>query len=220
MHKWVRALKHISRHDLTGMYKTYQPGDFFQCNNQELRNLLERGLIETAPDVLRAEYNLDNAGVLVRSGVAPTDCVNYGLHVERADRLALPWELNVLWRGNGRVNALGIALGLTRVQTNTDDVGWEMAVALRSHAQLAENNGSPEDRQKTLDLLGEIRLPVYDTCAVWVRRTPATEEVIQRWQAELDAGGGELHSFLRALYTTPVLLCTLPADWIGQWAWA
>lgn len=220
MEKWVRALITLSRYDLSGAYVTYQPGDWFQCNNQELRNLLERGMIEAAPKVVQAEYNFHNAGILVRGGEPPAGADEYGLQIERDGHPQLPWELTLLWRAPRHMNALGAALGLTRVQPAKDDIGWEMAVALASHTQLAENVGSSEDRQKTLELLGDLRLPVYDTGAVWVRRTPATEEVIQRWQAELNAGGGELHSFLRALYTTPVLLCTLPEKWIGKCGWA
>jgi len=220
MEKWVRVLKTLSRYDSSGAYKTYQPGDFFQCNNQELRDLLERRMIETAPGIIGAEYDFSHAGILARNGATPPDVNEYGIQVVSADRLELPWELTALWHRSARANALGVALGLTRVQTNAEDVGWEMAVALQSHSRLAEHVGAAQDRQKTLDLLGDVRLPVYDTGVVWVRRTPATEEVIQRWQAELDAGAGELHGFLRALYTTPVLLCTLPADWIGQWTWA
>jgi hypothetical protein len=220
---WVRALKPLSRHTLGGGYISYQPGDWFECHNQEMRDLLARGMIDTTSDALKEEFDLSDAGVLARSNTAPLPGIKqYGMGFEyRGGKLELPWELTLLWAPRERLAAFGAALGMTRIASGkADDVAWEMAAPLHRRIKTIGDTGSPAEKEKTLALLGDLRIPAYDTGVVWVRRTPATEEVIQLWQEELDAGADEAHAFLRVLYSHPVLLCTLPADWIGQWAWA
>lgn len=218
---WVRARKPVVRYDLDGAYQHYQPGDWFQANNQEIRELFGRGMIDSTPQVLRDEFGLQGAGLLALGEPAPLPGLDaYGIAFQVGTRLALPWELTVLWKPNTHLTAFGVALGLTRVVRAQGDLAFEMAVALQSNTRLAADVGTPAERDKTLALLGDLRLPLFETGVLWVRKTPATEEVIQLWQEELDAGADPTHAFLRVLYTHPVLLCTLPEDWIGQWLWA
>ena len=215
---WVKALKPIARYDFAGAYKHYHPGDWFEVHNQELRELLEQGQIATSPDVLRQEYDLRKAGVLLRGGVVEiAGLAEYGIQFACSERLELRWPLTLLTGLPLRLSAYGAALGFTRIVERAEDVAWEMALPLASSTRLARDVGDAAEQAKTLATLGDLRLPLYDTGIVWVRKTPATEEVIQLWQEELDGGADELHAFLRVLYTHPVLLCTLPEDWIGQW---
>lgn len=215
---WVRATKPLSRHALTGAYVTYQPGDWFEVKNQELRQLLERGMIDTTPQVIRAEYDFSDALLLVRDGDAkhaPRGLGEYGIRVVETHALTLDAERVVFYKPGARGTALTIALGLARLEARPQELNWEMVAMLRDHRLLARDVGTQGERDRTLTVVGDLRLPVYDAGVVWVRRTPATEEVIQLWQEELDAGADETHAFLRAIYTRRVLLCTLPANWIG-----
>ena len=84
---------------------------------------------------------------------------------------------------------------------------------LASDTMLARDIGSDEERAKTEELIGDLRLPVYDTNLLWVRQTPATGYVMRMWANELAHGADEQHSFLRAIYSTRILLCTLPPQW-------
>lgn len=217
---WVRARRPMVRYDLDGAYRHYQPGDWFQANNQEIRELFARGTIDSTPQVLREEFGLQGAGLLALGASGPLPGLDaYGISFQSASRRSLPWELTILWTPGAHLIATGAALGLTRITAGSADIAWEMAVALQSDSRTAGDVGSQDERDKTLALLGDLRLPLYDTGVVWVRKTPATEEVIQLWQEELDGGADPTHAFLRTIYTHPVLLCTLPADWIGRWTW-
>lgn len=215
---WVRARRPLSRHELGGGYRTYHPGDWFEVKNQELRELVERGMVDTTPQVMRAEYVAGDAGVLARDGAAVPDRIEeYGVRVRHEARMSLPWERTLLLGPGAALTAESAVIGLSRVEAG-DGVGWEMAAMLRDMRALARDVGSEAEQAKTLDLLGDLRLPVYHTGAVWVRRIEATEDAIAAWQAELDGGSDELHAFLRTIYTRRLLLCTLPPNWIGQWA--
>lgn len=218
--KWVRAKRVLSRYGLDGGYHTYHPGDWFTANGQEIRELFGRGMIDSTPQVLREEFGLQGAGVLALGENVPLPGLDaYGIAFQCAERLALPWGLTVLWSPHAHLTTPGVALGLTRIAPAPGTMSFEMAVALQSDTRMAGDVGTQAERDKTLALLGDLRLPLYDTGVIWVRKTPATEEVIQLWQEELDAGADPTHAFLRTIYTHPLLLCTLPADWIGQWAW-
>jgi len=50
-----------------------------------------------------------------------------------------------------------------------------------------------------------------------VRRTKATKDWLAAFRDELEAGADEMHAFLRILYMRRLMLCTLPAGWIGRW---
>ena len=82
---------------------------------------------------------------------------------------------------------------------------------------LAGDIGTAIDKARTLELIGDLRIPVYDPNLVWIRRTEATKEIVKFWCDELQSGADPRHAFLRAIYSRGVALCTLPANWIGRW---
>lgn len=214
---WVRARKIVDRKDMAGISRIYHPGDWFEVRNQEMRRLLEAGVIQTTPQVLRAEYKVDNAGLLLRDGaVKPHNVAAYGLKCQEADGLTLPWERTVILGAGAALQASSIIIGLSRIEAGRG-VGWEMAVLLDDHRKLARDVGTEEEKAKTIDVVGDLRLPVYDTSVLWVRRTEATEDWLAAFRDELVDGADEAHAFLRTLYTRRLMLCTLPAGWIGRW---
>lgn len=216
---WVKALKTVSRYDFNGAYRTYQPGDWFQANNQEMLELLSRVLIQTNSLDIKISFHEQDVGVMVRGGMLPEHIFdNYGLEARCSDAFELPWERTALWRAKFSLTAEAVALGLMRIDGRDEEPTWEMAAMLAHKERLARDIGSESEQARTLEVLGDLRLPVYETGILWVRRTEATEEVIRLWRAEVKAGADEQHAFLRTIYTHRVMLCTLPADWIGQWA--
>ena len=215
---WVKAIRPVVRHNFKGAYAHYAPGDWFECHNQELAELLQQGLIETSALDVRANYADMDAGVLAIGHDAPDEmCDKYGLEVRRGNMPELLWERTVLWSPGIRLTAEAIVLGLMRIDADDQELAWEMAAMLDSKSRLVQDIGTEEDKERTLEVLGDLRLPVYDTDALWVRRTETTEEVLRLWSAEVAAGADARHAFLRTVYSCRVLLCTLPADWIGQW---
>jgi len=215
---WVKAIKTVVRYDLAGSYRTYQPGDWFQCNNQEMLELLALKRVQTASLQIRENFDGQSVGVrFLSSAVPPKTLGDCGMDVRRGVSYDLPWERTALWDPRINTTAESIALGLLRIDGRGEFPAWELAAMLEHKTRLAADVGTPEERARTLEVLGDLRLPVYQTGLLWVRKTPAAEEVIQLWRAEVDAGADPQHAFLRVVYTRRVLLCTLPADWIGQW---
>lgn len=210
---WVQALKPISRHARDGGYHVYQPGDWFECQNQELRALLEKSAVRGTQDLLAVALKDVELGVLCVGGLL-TNMDAYSVPTQVASELTLPWEHTLIWRAPFSLTANAAALGLLRL---TD--GWEIAAMLDDNL-LASDCGSDTERAQTLASIGDLRIPAYEVGAVWVRRTPATLALVADWQAQLGRGADARHAFLRALYARGVVMCTLPARWVGAFAWA
>lgn len=215
---WVKALKTVIRHDLQGAYRTYHAGDWFQCHNQELLELLAQGRIQTNALQIKENFAGQSVGVrFLSAGKAPDALSAYGLEVQCGLEYSLPWERTALWDPAVNTTAESIAMGMLRIDGRGEFPAWEMAAQLENRQRLANDVGSPAERARTLEVLGDLRLPVYQVGLLWVRKTAATEEVLSLWRGEVDAGADPQHAFLRVVYTHRVLLCTLPDDWIGQW---
>ena len=215
---WVKTIRPIIRYDLSGAYRRYMPGDWFECRNQERAELLQGGFIEGHLAGISVNFSNLDAGVLALGKQAPLDTFKrYGIKLQHGDTIKLPWERTLLWRTRTPITPEGAALGLMRIDAENPDSAWEMAAMLKGVTLLARDVGTELEQERTLEVLGDLRLPVYETGILWVRRTETTEEVIRQWQAEVSAGADEQHAFIRTIYTHPVILCTLPANWVGQW---
>jgi len=61
---------------------------------------------------------------------------------------------------------------------------WQMAAPLWSYTELACHIGSEADRAQTKAIIRDLRVPVYDVRAVFVRKCDETAEVLRQWKAE------------------------------------
>ena len=128
--------------------------------------------------------------------------------------LSLPYVQTLIWKPGTKISRQAIMRGFSRLLSPGDvNQLWEMLAMLVDKDLLASSIGSKEERARTLEVVGDLRLPVYDVRLLWVRRTAATERVVARWARELKEGANEQHAFLRALYVERAMLCTLPPVW-------
>lgn len=100
---------------------------------------------------------------------------------------------------------------------------WDVAVPLRPYDELAETAGEPWERAYTKDAILDLRQPLYDPRAVFVKRGSSAEELLAMWDREHTARQKETHGahprhcplcFLRAVWKTKPLLLALPAGWL------
>ena len=128
--------------------------------------------------------------------------------------LGLPYPSTLIWTPGVQVSPGAVWRGFARLH-DTRDMGepWEILAVLIAGEKLARDVGSATERKKTEAAVGDLRLPVYDTGVLWVRKTPVTERLVARWGVEVEGGADESHAFLRALYGERAMLCTLPAGW-------
>lgn len=89
---------------------------------------------------------------------------------------------------------------------------WEVAAPL-VYAPLAEGLGTAEERERTRQIIRDLRVPTYaPDQLLFARRCEASEQLLEAWQAE--GGGGDVRlAFLRALYLVKPLILPLPQSW-------
>ena len=221
---YVQAVTVIMAADEHGSLKTYHPGDWVAVSKQRAIELLETGQAQMPEEaqVQRAlKEDLGDCGVYLREGsIKDARASLSGLDVdvtEWSGALRLPYARTLIWHPRQPLQRKQIALGFSRIEDTGRYASWEMAVMLRSNEMLASQIGDKAEQRRTQQTIGDLRLPVYESSAVWVRKTNDTEQMIAAWDAEMQESECEELAFLRALYQNRVLLCSLPAGWLGRW---
>ena len=92
---------------------------------------------------------------------------------------------------------------------------WQVAAPLWSYTELACHVGTDEDREATKAVIRDLRVPLYDTRVLFVRRCDDTRRLLALWLKECACGDARL-AFLRALYQVKPTICALPAQWTGR----
>ena len=233
---WVRA-KGVIYVNENGQRVTKHAGEWAEVGKHQARMLVASGQAEIPKQDTRNEVQeYDQCGVRVRIPLAPLSghiprshqadsIIDTSAFGDLADKLiftqgepAITHNFTIIWKPPSLVVPCAVETGLARLHSfeDTDAEPWEMVAILASETEWADSFGSDEERAKTEDAIGDLRIPVYDVNMLWVRKTERTEAVIARWLVELRQGADEQHAFLRALYAEHVLMCTLPANWVGK----
>lgn len=216
----AKSVLHVP--DKHGRMRTFHPGDWVAVGKHQAREWLETG--QAALPDLEQEREittgaLGDCGILVRHGYseqAQPLAEKHELAIKEGN-IRLPFKRTLLWNPALELTPAQANLGFSRIAKDGDYTGWEMAAMLKGNRMLVSQYGNDNDRKQTQEIVGDLRLPVYETSALWVRRTQNTERIIQAWKDAVGAGIDEVHAFLQTVYTNPVLLCTLPHRWLEQW---
>jgi len=183
--------------------------------NQMLRLYLARGQVKLSPAIRYDNaLELDGCGIVITGGSlknakaylrrTPVEC----LDIVRGD-LHLPFSRTLLWDGLCHLRHDLVPAGFYRLTT-----GWQVAAPIHSYEELAQDIGTDDDKERTLEIVRDLRVPVYDPRTVYMRRCSDTERFLEVWQGE--RGGDERFAFLRALYIVKPVICALPPTWIKK----
>jgi hypothetical protein len=187
------------------------PGDCVNVGKQEALLWISRGEAKTIDNSQYAEFGIsEGSGALVigdenkgRKTLEPIKTeieIVYGTY-------NLPFKYNVIWNTDLPLMVDKICIGLMMLQT------WDMAIPLFDYNTLAEAVGSDLERNKTKDIIRDLRVPMYDTRLMFIRTTRETQYLIESWTDEMRNGADEKLSFLRNLYKIKPLILALPISW-------
>lgn len=205
--------------------KAKHPGDWIEIKNRQmLAKWVADGKVEV-PHFMQAQaaaaiFN-DDCAALVRCD--PKAKISLGvfsdyasaINIVKSKKLHLPAKHNLIWLPRFPLTKPQLIIGFSLISADRKGYdAWDMAAMMLPDSMLAGAVGSAQDRKRTKEVIGDLRLPVYNTGAIWVKRSKKTEAIISAMQDELDGGAGDEHAFLRAVYDTPIKLCTLPATWL------
>jgi hypothetical protein len=90
---------------------------------------------------------------------------------------------------------------------------WEAAAPVWSYETLAADVATGPERERTQALVGDLRVPLYETGLLFVRDCEGGRALLKAWQAE---DGEPRLAFLRALYRVKPLFLALPRSWLAD----
>ena len=212
--KWVRVLSTLT-YDVRGIQEIAYPGDWIQVGKQQARVWLAQGRVEIPrPDRRIVSVDYAHSGVLVRGG--HPELSEFGdLTTKLAfvdGNLRLPFDFTVIWVPSLPVTPRAVESGLSRCRESRIE-GWEVLAMLAGETTTAADVGSEDERDRTVQVVRDLRTPVYDPRLVWLRRTSATKRLVGLWAKEIAAGNDERHGFLRSLYRSAAVIQALPSNW-------
>ena len=94
---------------------------------------------------------------------------------------------------------------------------WDAAVPLWAYGTLAQDVGSPAERQATQEIVRDLRVMLHSVELLFVRRNEAGMALVAAWQEErarFEPSDPRL-AFLRAMYRVKPRLCVLPVTWLA-----
>jgi hypothetical protein len=217
MHIRLKSTQYIAK---AGKKVRMNPGDWVDVGRQIAETWIAADMAEI-PGLDKAEAlagDLENAGVVVIGEMKRAKPIRRKypqLDIKQMDKPQLLWERNLIWLTNKAylvpVQALA---GFAYIASDRPQYSaWEMAVML--FGPEAKDFGSHAERRKTQKVIGDLKIPIFNVFAFWVKNTAVSRRIISAWWKEVEAGANLQHAFLRAIYPNPVKICTLPVGWAG-----
>ncbi len=154
---------------------------------------------------------MSDAGVVLRRETpgARERAAAAGLAVAVSDAWSLPWPRTLFV-------APGTLLPWDLAASGFAFLGrWDAAAPLTREHALAQDLGTPAERERTRAVVLDLRILAYSPELLFVRATGAGPALLAAWRAECD-GGDERLAFLRALWRVKPLFCALPRAWLAD----
>ena len=211
---WIQltSTQHIEQR---GVMRAYHSGDWIEVGKQMAMMLLSQGsavVPGSNQDVPMASLIAsNNTGVIVPIGwmqAAKKVLSGFNLFEGQPEPR---YERTIIWEPEAVIKPLMFSVGLSLLDR------WDIAVPLYDYKVLAASVGSEEERECTKAIIHDLRVPIYDTRLIFVKRTLDTQRLFKTWND--DPGDDRRLAFLRALYQVKPLILALPATWTG-WNYA
>lgn len=207
MHIKLKVRKQIS---VNGKMENRVAGDWAEVGKQTALRWIADGEAEIPHygTILRSELLPVGCGAVVRNGSAP-DWLTQALDTIAQAPYALHYPQTLLWDASLPFRQALLLPGFELLNV------WQVVVPLVDYSTLAAHIGSEEDRKRTAGVIRELRVPVYETKMLFVKRNDYTLELVHQWQQELGQveNGDERLAFLRALYRVKPLVYATPYMW-------
>ena len=202
---WVQlaATKYIEK---LGVQQRYSPGDWVEVGKQTALLWLSEGSARIPDPAQIASLNPDGSGILTdKRDLMCKQLISLGEYVviEEGKLLSLPFSRTVWIDSLLSVRPELIPVGLLMLDT------WEIAVPLMDYKTLAIHEGTEQEREKTKQVIRDLRVPMYDTRLMFMKKTPAVTELLRLYTKD----GYNPLSFLRAVYTVKPFILALPCTW-------
>lgn len=212
---WIK-LKTQYNMTVNGKTRRFMPGDWVDIGTQTAHRLISQGLAEKPGESV---FNLliDNtSGFVVIGQLTENERVQIKetlshLGISESDDVEMLFSENVIYNRNNskKLRAELLPVGFKWLKH------FQLIIPIHSYEELAIHLGNDEDRKIVKSVIRELRVPVYNTNFMFIRRSEATRDLINRWKYYRDELGisDDKLSFLCALYETKPLYLATPVTW-------
>lgn len=202
---WVQ-LKTAANIIRRGVMTHYQPGDWVEVGPHDAQMMLADGrAIIPKVVTLRRDFDALGCGIICPTGEALGTLP--GVPVTNGER-RLEYDYNLLLSDLFVIRHELIPVGFERLRH-----GWQIAAPFLDYKTLASDIGGDEERAATAAIIHDLRVPVYDTRAVFIARSDEGQAFMDAWAEEMQRWNDERLAFLRALYRCTLTMCALPTSW-------
>ena len=200
---WIQLLQPKSI-EKSGKSQRYNPGDWVDVGKHVALLWLSDSSAQI-PEMADSGFDMSGAGIL-------TDhkellCTRLKDEAKRIEILegapCLPFEKTILLDATVPLRTSLIPVGVAMLDA------WEIAVPLMDYSTLAIHLGDERERRETVEVIRDLRVPVYNTQLMFVKRTDDTERLIDNWR---NAGRTPL-AFMREVYRIKPFILALPCTW-------
>lgn len=212
---WIK-LKSTQVIDVNGTPTRYHPGDWIDVGTGYARRLISQNLAEKPGVNVLSELVDYTAGILVigneldnNKRMQIQETIPH-LEIMYSEDVDIPFSETLIY--NTKLNKLRVELlpiGFKWLKS------FQVILPLLDYTTLAVHIGTNEDRKIAKEILKELRIPVYDTNLIFIRRCDETKELLSRWKAHKENITDSRLAFLCALYEVKPLHLALPNTWSG-----
>lgn len=203
-------LKQPHQIETYGKPKLYQVGDWVDVGEQYAKRLFAEGIAHI-PEQRIGQLLSSGCGLNITGPVPPTILPRLQetdkLGITQATEPDLPYPQTCIWDPGVPLRPELLPVGFAQLDT------WQVACPLWDYQELACHMADEAEKAKTEAVIGDLRVPLYDTRLMWVRRCGDTQRLIDTWKAER---GDDKLAFLRALYQVKPMILALPVTWAGK----
>lgn len=205
---WVQLRSIQTAQDEAGNAKRYYPGDWVAVGKQTALRWIASGEAWAPAEKIAGLLPVD-AGVVIQGSKA--HAAQFGNLAKELPVVTgeprLAYSYTLIWDPRLKLPSRFVGAGFNLLEK------WQLVVPLWDYDELACDTGSEEDRRQAKEILHDLRVPLYDTRLIFVKRCPETRRLFVEWRKWRETIDDERMAFLCALYTCKPLVLALPITW-------
>jgi len=202
---WIQLLKQYRIKDSSGKRVPHFPGEILNIPNREM--CLELIKDELAIGMQIGEDAPEGSGILYTAVSKPPGWIDaLQLPVKhKAGALYCPYPVTIVLGPKARPHSIM----LLRALENFVSHRWDIAAPIMSYRTLAEDVGTKGERERTEELVGDLRIPLYSTQMILMKDIPVVQELITAFKEEERNGEDRDLTFIRAIYRVKPIIWAL-----------
>jgi hypothetical protein len=201
--------------DVNGKPTRFLPGDWVDVGKQYALRLVTQGLAIKPNENIVNEMVDYTSGMLVIGNELTLNQTKQiqetipDFEIKHSENISMPFSETVIYdRGLSKLRVELLPIGFHWLNQ------FQLLAPLADYTTLACHIGTEADQEFTQSIIRELRVPIYDTRLLFIRRSEETLKFIDVWKQYEEKLTDDRLAFLCALYETKPIHLALPDTWI------